>query len=72
MWYGIIILVVLIILYIVSIDLNRRVKAPEGVKLPDQCMACHSATCMVKTDAEKVKQEMLEEIRKQEKCDEGH
>lgn len=69
MWIGIGILVALVLIYIFAYNANAKVERPEGVVVPDSCMHCTSTSCVVKTSKE-IKEEMIAEIRKQEKCDE--
>lgn len=69
MWYGIGILVFLVLAYIFAYRFNAKVERPEGVEIPESCMHCTSTSCSVKT-VEDIKAEMIAEIRKQEKCDE--
>lgn len=69
MWIGIGILVLLVLIYIFAYKMNAKVERPAGVEVPTSCMHCTSTTCPVKT-SEEIKEEMIAEIRKQEKCDE--
>ena len=60
-----------IILFIVSVYLNKKTKAPKGVDLPDKCAACTSNTCMIKLrDVQKMKEELKEYLDKCEDEDE--
>ena len=53
-----------LLLFISTFIMNNRTKAPEGVELPEKCHSCLSTACAVKSDVEKVKEEMREAINK--------
>lgn len=58
----------LVILFLTVTLLNQKMKAKKGEDLPENCQACASTTCMIKlTDANKIKEELKEELRKCEK-----
>lgn len=58
-----------IILFIVSVYLNSKTKAPKGVDVPEKCASCASNTCMIKLkDVQKIKEELKECI---DECEEN-
>ena len=59
-----------ILLFIFSFVLNKRTKAPDGVEIPDDCHACFSTSCAVKSDKEKIKAEMRAAINNCEEINE--
>jgi hypothetical protein len=58
-----------VVLFLVSVILNSKVKAPKGVKLPEKCGTCPSNSCIIKmVDVEKKKEEMKEYLKE---CEEN-
>lgn len=51
----------LIIIFLLSVVLNKKTKAPEGVEVPEKCSSCVSETCIIKVSTvEEIKKEMKE------------
>jgi len=58
-----------ILLFFISLSLNRKTKTPKGVEVPEKCQSCFSETCVIKiNDVDRIKEEMRAEINK---CDSG-
>ncbi|MDD4000783.1 MAG: hypothetical protein PHX62_07835 [Bacilli bacterium] len=63
-----IIVIAVIIIFFLSVILNRKTKAPKDVKLPEKCQFCPSNTCVIKLgEVEKKKEELKEYL---ENCEE--
>lgn len=53
-----------VVFFIISVVLNKKTKAPEGVEIPEQCQSCTSSTCMISLNkVEEMKKEVLEQLK---------
>ncbi len=56
-----IIVIAVVLIFLLSVILNWKTKAPKDVKLPEKCQFCPSQTCVIKiSDVEKRKEELKE------------
>lgn len=63
----ILILVGVVALFIGSLVLNKLVKPPKGIKLPEKCQGCASETCIIRLgDPEKTKEALRKYL---DECD---
>lgn len=63
----VLIIVGVVVLFLGSYLLNRKVKPPKGVNIPEKCGSCLSNTCMIKSsDVEKRKEDLRKYL---EDCD---
>jgi hypothetical protein len=53
------IIVSVIILFLVTVILNKRTKAPKGTVVPEKCQFCPSSSCVIRvSDVENIKSEL--------------
>jgi len=58
------IIIGVVVIFIVTFLLNKRVKPPKDMKLPDKCSFCVSASCVMKlADVEKTKAELKQYLK---------
>jgi len=55
------IIIVLVVIFLASVLLNRHIKPPKDVKLPEKCQFCPSKTCVIKLSDVEQKNEELKE-----------
>lgn len=62
------IIVVVVIVFLGSFIINRKVKPPKDTKLPEKCQSCNLNSCIIKNkDVDKIKEELKEYISECEK-----
>lgn len=53
-----------LVIFVVTFWLNKKVKPPKDMKLPDKCSFCVSSTCVMKiADVEKTKAELKQYLK---------